>query len=421
MANQFITTDKVAFEALDVLENTLGFSGKVNRSYDGNFAQEGGKIGATLNVPKPPRYTVGSGPVIDPQAITETYVPVTITDQLHVPVSVTSADYALSLNDFRSRVIAPAMAALSNQIDYLGMLRMAQATNNCVGVPGQISAGTASSAQAIAAIAAAGQRLDEGAAPMDADRYACISPATNTGLVQAHSSLFNPSSTIGEQFKRGRVGNGVLGFDFYQDQNTPNFTAGTMSAAFTNAVNGAQGLGNTVQANADTSFTLTINAITGTLVAGQSITISGCYDVNPQNRQPTASLKNFVVVQDVASSGTSVKILPYPVFEGPFKNCHATGNQFANNATISSLQGYSGAIYPANLLFHKNAYTLATCDMPLPKGNGEASRASSKAAGLSIRFVKNWYDARTDQFITRFDVLIGWKMMYPELCTKLVG
>jgi hypothetical protein len=72
-------------------------------------------------------------------------------------------------------------------------------------------------------------------------------------------------------------------------------------------------------------------------------------------------------------------------------------------------------------MFHRNAYTLACADLPLPSGNGKASRAQSKAGGLAIRFVENWYDVMTDQFVSRFDVLFGVKAVYPELATKLNG
>ena len=117
MANSLLTTSEITFNALDILENELVFSSKVNREYDSRFAQTGGKIGATLNVRKPPRYIVGNGPVIDPQPITETYIPVTITDQPHIAVQIQSSDLALNMDDFRGRVLKPAMAALANKID----------------------------------------------------------------------------------------------------------------------------------------------------------------------------------------------------------------------------------------------------------------------------------------------------------------
>lgn len=419
MANQLLTTSKITFECLEVLENNLGFSAAVNRDYDDQYAQKGGKIGATVNVRKPPRYVVGSGPVIDPQAEIDTYVPVTLTDQLNVALSYTSADLALSMDDFKGRVINPAMAALANKIDYLGLQRMYQQTANIVGTAGLLSGGTPTSAQALSTILAAGQKLDENAAPMDEMRAAVISPSTNTGLVQAQATIFNPSGTISRQFTKGALGDGVLGFNFARDQN---IVAHTYGSATTATVSGAQGASNTVQAASDTAFGLTISALSGTLTAGTSFTISGIYAVNPQSRQSTGALQNFVLTADAANGATSLSIFPYPVFSGPFQNVTSSSNSIPNSATIALVGSPSASTaYPMNLFFHKNAYTLACADLPLPTGSGEAKRASSKAAGLSIRLVNNWYDARTDQFISRIDVLLGWKAIYPELAVKVQG
>lgn len=418
MANSLLTTSKITFECLDVLENNLGFASAVNRDYDDQFAQTGGKIGATVNVRKPPRYQVGSGPVIDPQATIDTYVPVTLTDQLNVSMAFTSADLALNVDDFRNRIITPAMAALANQIDYLGTSRMYKQVANIVGTAGQLT-GTPTSAQAITAILQAGQKLDENAAPMDGMRAAVINPATNTGLVQAQASLFNPTSTISKQFNKGALGDDVLGFDFGRDQNIVNHAYGSFTSG---TVNGAQAASNTVQSATDTAFTLTVNAITGTITAGTSFTIAGVYAVNPQSRQSTGALQNFVVTADAANGATSLSIFPYPVFSGPFQNVTSSSNSIPNSAAIALVGSPSASTaYPMNLFFHKSAFTLACADLPLPTGTGEAARASSKAAGLSLRLIKNWYDARTDQFVSRIDVLLGWKAIYPELAVKLQG
>lgn len=419
MANSLLTTSKITFECLDILENNLGFSKAVNRDYDDQFAVNGAKIGATVNVRKPPRYTVGSGPVIDPQATIDTYVPVTLTDQLNVAMSFSSADLALNVDDFRNRVIQPAMAALANKIDYLGTSRMYAQTANLVGTAGVLTGGSTTSAQALSTILSAGQKLDENAAPMDDQRYAVINPATNTGLVQAQASLFNPTGTISRQFTRGALGDGVLGFDFARDQNIVSHTYGSATSA---SVNGAQAASNTVQSATDTAFSLTINSLTGTITAGTTITIANVYAVNPQSRVSTGSLQNFVVTADAANGATSLSIFPYPVFSGPFQNVTSSTNSIANSAAIGFVGSPSASTaYPMNLFFHKNAYTLACADLPLPTGNGDSARASSKAAGLAIRLVKGWYDARTDQYISRIDCLLGWKAIYPELAVKVQG
>jgi hypothetical protein len=421
MSNQLAVTSKITFEALEVLENMLSFSGHVNRSYDDQFAVEGAKIGSTVNVRKPPRYQVGIGPVIDPQAIIDTYVPVQITTQAHVPVTITSAQLAMSLEDRQQQIYAPAMATLANKIDLDGCTMASLWTHNCIGTPGLLTGGSATAAQALQAVLQCGQRLNEEGAPMDDQRYAVIGPATNTGLVQAHSSLFNAPAQISEQFRRGSMGANVQGFNFYQDQNVVNFTSSSLASAKTNTVNAAQGSTNTVQADATTPYTLTVNNIGADIPAGTSVTFGGVYAVNPQSRVTTGQLKNFVVTEAYTSGGTTIKILPYPIFSGPFQNVTASGNAFPNNATLSLLNGYSSALTQQSLLFHRNAYALVCVDLPAPKGNGNVAFARSKGSGLSIRFVKDWYDARTDQLVTRFDVLYGWKAIYPELAVKLNG
>ena len=420
MANSLLTTSKITFECLDVLENSLGFAKAVNRDYDDQFAVNGAKIGSTVNVRKPPRYQVGSGPVIDPQATIDTYVPVTLTEQANVAMAFTSADLALNVDDFRERIIVPAMAALANRIDYLGTSTMYKQVANLVGTAGQLTGGSTTSTQALNAILAAGQKLDENAAPIDDMRAAVISPATNTGLVQAQASLFNPAGTISRQFTKGALGDGVLGFNFARDQNIVAHTYGTSTGGTTGA--SAQGASNTVQSATDTAFTLTISALTGTITAGTTITLGNVYAVNPQSRVSTGALQNFVVTADVANGATSMSIFPYPVFSGPFQNVTSSTGSIAAGATIALVGSPSASTaYPMNLMFHKNAFTLACADLPLPQGNGESSRAASKAAGLSVRLVKGWYDARTDQHISRIDVLFGWKAIYPELACKLQG
>jgi hypothetical protein len=49
-----------------------------------------------------------------------------------------------------------------------------------------------------------------------------------------------------------------------------------------------------------------------------------------------------------------------------------------------------------------------------------AARASSAKAGLSIRLVRG-YDITNDKFISRLDVLYGWKAIRPELACRIQG
>jgi hypothetical protein len=64
MANSNLTPTMITREALRVLHQKLNFVGNVNRQYDDRFAQSGAKIGTTLNVRMPSRYTVRTGAAV---------------------------------------------------------------------------------------------------------------------------------------------------------------------------------------------------------------------------------------------------------------------------------------------------------------------------------------------------------------------
>jgi hypothetical protein len=72
------------------------------------------------------------------------------------------------------------------------------------------------------------------------------------------------------------------------------------------------------------------------------------------------------------------------------------------------------------LAYHKNAFTLGCADLLLPKGVDMAARVSDKQLGLSARMVRQ-YDITNDKFPCRFDVLYGWKTLYPELACRIQG
>ena len=89
------------------MENNLRFTKNVNRSYDDKFAVEGAKIGTALNIRKPPRYLGRTGTAISLEDSVESYTTLTLNTQFGVDISFTSADLALSLDDFSERILRP--------------------------------------------------------------------------------------------------------------------------------------------------------------------------------------------------------------------------------------------------------------------------------------------------------------------------
>jgi hypothetical protein len=67
-------------------------------------------------------------------------------------------------------------------------------------------------------------------------------------------------------------------------------------------------------------------------------------------------------------------------------------------------------------MFHRDAFTLVTADMELPKGMDMADRAVED--GVSIRFIRG-YDITNNRRICRFDLLAGYGLLRPEWAVRV--
>ena len=100
-------------KSLDVLHQKLNFCGNVNTQYDDRFAQTGAKIGTSLNIRMPSKYSVRTGATLDTQDHIERSTPLTVSSQYGVDVTFTSVELTMDLDDFSERIIEPAMSQLA--------------------------------------------------------------------------------------------------------------------------------------------------------------------------------------------------------------------------------------------------------------------------------------------------------------------
>jgi len=391
-------------ESLRILKNELTFTRGVNREYDDKFGVTGAKVGATINARKPPRYVGRTGQALQVEASTETYVPITLDTQFGVDISFSSADLTLSIDEFADRFLKPAMATVANKVDYDG-LQLYKDVNNFAGTAGLLNGGSVTSTQVQQTILAARRKMTENGVPYS-PRNITVDPNSSANIVSGLTNLFNPSGTISKIFTNGALGDGVLGFNFAEDANVAAFTpqaAGSLTAISSAPASGAT--------------TLAVTTTAGTVPRGTVFTVAGVYAINPQNRQSTGSLMQFVVTADtvVTTSGT-LPIYPAYIPSGQFATCTGTP---AGTAAIVVLSGAVGAVpYAQNLAYHKDAFTLASADLLLPGGVDMAERDNFD--GISMRMVRQ-YDINSDLFPVRFDVLYGWKTIYPELAVRITG
>jgi hypothetical protein len=399
MSNSILTIDMITRKALEILENNLVLTRNVNRQYDDSFAVEGAKIGSTLRIRLPDRALVTDGAALQVQDDNEQFTTLTVASQKHIGVNFTSAELTMQLDDFAERVLKPRISQLASSID-ADVANAYKTIGQTVGTPG-----TTPSTSLV--LLQAQQKLNESAAVMS-PRYATVNPAANAGLVEGMKGLFNPTDTISKQFKNGMMGTGVLGFEeINMSQSIKQHTTGTRAAT-----------GNTTGAavTSEGSSTLTLTVGSGEIInVGDVFTIADCYAVNPQTRESTGSLFQFVALAS-STSTTTATVTVAPMYSA--NSALATMLTLPANSKAVVFVGTASTQYPQNLVYHKDAITFATADLLLPQGVDMAARAVHN--GISLRVVRQ-YDINNDRMPCRIDVLYGFNTIRPQMACRIWG
>ena len=399
--NTLLTIDMITRKILEILENNLVITRTVNRQYDSSFAQEGAKIGSTLRIRLPDRALVTDGAALQVQDDNEQFTTLTVASQKHIGVNFTTAELTMQLDDFAERVLKPRISQLASSID-ADVANSFQNIFQSVGTPGT-TPGTS------LVLLQAQQKLNEAAAVMS-PRYATVNPAANAALVEGMKGLFNPVSTISKQFKSGLMGEGILG---YEEMN--------MSQSIKQHTTGSRTGAHTVTTTVSTQGADTI-AITGTgtqtIKKGDVFTIAGVYAVNPQTRESTGSLQQFVVTEDVtAAAGAYAAVSISPAIYTA-SHALATVDSFPQASAAITFLGSASTQYPQNLIYHRDAITFATADLVMPQGVDMASRQVHN--GISLRVVRQ-YDINNDRMPCRVDVLYGYSVIRPQMAVRMWG
>jgi hypothetical protein len=402
MSNSILTIDMITRKALEILENNLVLTRNVNRAYDDSFAVEGAKIGSTLRIRLPDRALVTDGAALQVQDDNEQFTTLTVSNQKHIGVNFTTAEMTMQLDDFAERVLKPRISQLASSID-ADVANSFRNIYQSVGTPGVTPATSA-------VLLAAQQKLNEAAAVMS-PRYATVNPAANAGLVEGMKGLFNPTDTISRQFKNGMMGMGVLGFDeINMSQSIKQFTTGSRNATGT--------VGTTVTAQGSNTIVLAGVGNALTIKAGDVFTVAGVFAVNPQTRESTGSLQQFVVVADVTSSAGGAATVTVSPAMYTSTQALATIDSFPASGAVTTFVGAASSQYPQNLIYHKDAITFATADLLMPQGVDMASRQVHN--GISMRIVRQ-YDINNDRLPCRIDVLYGYSVIRPQMGVRLWG
>lgn len=405
-ANQLVTPSWVMKEIGRRLVNNMKFANNVQRSYDNQYERSGAKMGFTVNARLPQRYKVNKGQALVPQDIIDNVVPITLTDQANIGLEFSTASLTMEVDNYREKVIAPAVDSLVNAVDYDGLSRMYQVVWNVVGTPGTVPVTNAT-------YLSAGVKLHNGAVPAE-DRVAILSPDQHAQLANANLALFNPVGQISETYRRGQFGKEALGIsEWFMDQNVATHTVGPLGG--TPTVNGAGQTGSSIITQAWTA------AAANRLKQGDVVQFAGVYAVNPLNYQSTGLLQDFVVTADVDSSGAgaaTIPISPAIVTSGALQTVTASPASGAAVTIFGHASAYASKVTPQGLIYHPEAFALVMADLELPGGLWVSERISNKELGISIRFLKD-YAIMSDMSPARVDVLYGWKEVRPEMAVRI--
>ena len=402
MSNTLLTINMITKEALRVLHQKCNFINNVNRSYDDRYANEGAKIGDSLRIRLPVRYTatIGTSATLAVQDTVEENTTLTVTRRGQVGMRFTSQEMALSLDDFSERIIKPAISVLAAGIEADALTMQSDVYQSVNNLGAAMNFRNAMLAK---------KRLDDSLAPDDDARIALLNTQDNVDFVDAVKGLFQPSSNVAQQYKRGIMGS-TAGFDFFTNTLMPTPTTGTMASVTTMTVSGANQTGSTINIVAP-------GALTNTFAVGDIVTFAGCFEVHPETKANTGRLQQFVVTAAATANGTTpiaLSISPAIVTSGGRQNVSASPT---NTGAVVKV-GAASQVYRPSLFFHPDAFAFATADLPLPRGTDMAARQVMD--GISMRIVRD-YDISEDRMPCRVDVLYGFRTIRPELACRVLS
>lgn len=412
MANDLLVIGDMANEAEMSLSNALGFTKTVNRSYDDRFGRTGAKIGAIANARLPAQFRFSDGLDIDVQALNDAYRPVVLNKNYQRSWSMDRTEAYLSIDEMASRYIRPAMLSMAAEIDRDGRTAANKYTSNTVGTVGSSYSSRDTYADLLIG---AREKIVENLGPTDETFYMVAnSKFVGDGFKYFGLTTFNPQSVMGESVTSGKIGaSEIAGFKIMEQQSLATYSTGTYGGA--PAVNGAGQSGSTLNTDGWSAGT--------TLDVGTVFTVANVYAVNPQTKESTGVLQQFVVTAKNAAGATqALQIEPAIVPSGERQNVSGSPADGAL-LTVVGATGVTGQKFA--LGYHPLAFTFACADVTGAEGDPTGAIAEGAASqrivledlGLSMTMTSA-FDIRSNKILVRCDLLGGWAPIYPQLAVK---
>ena len=363
MANTILTPSVVGREALMILENNLVATGLFHRGHTTEFT--GAKVGDTISVRAPASFTAQEyTSSISIQNATETSVSLQLEKHFDVSFAVTSKEWTLSLEDFNSQLLQPAVAAIAQGLDNY-VLGKVKGVETFVGTAGDPP-------DALADLLAVDKKLNDQKVPV-AGRVAIINSQAKSDMLAIENVISAEKRADGGSALRDASLGKVLGIDWFMSQNVNQLTSESTGYLVNNA---STSIGDK---------TLIIDTGSGNPVVGDRFTVAGD------------------TTQYVLTAGTTTLLTFQPALVAAP----------ADNAAVTFI-----ATHQMNVAGHPNGLTTAIVPLALPRGASNAAYIGDRGLGLRIVFD---YDNNAKQDVISIDVLAGAVVRHPELLTCVLG
>jgi hypothetical protein len=414
MTQTLLTVDMVTRAALEIAHEKATFLGSINRQFDSSF-KGSPKIGDTLRIRKPNQYERRRGSrIMSVQDQAEESTSLVLATQDGVDMRFNGAELSLTIEDFSTRYIEPAVSVLVSGVEGDILESVTKDVYQVTGTPGTVVGASAD----ISAITNARAKLNQQLAPKDGQRAVQLDSVTMGTVTNGIKGLFHDGPQLKEAFREGFISRNSMA-DWYENERTYTHTNGS-DADVAWAVDDTTRLGTYTHATGLTVLNFDAMGTAGPSV-GSVFTIAGLYDCHPETKQKYSHLKQLVVTAVGAVAGNQADITFSPTIRvgGAKQNAWtATGAvaELEDDATV--LVGAASGVYRQNLMYHKDAFTFVTADLPIM---AEAEKCVRRMKdGISLR-VWQGSDIRNDEMLMRIDLLYGYKTIRPEWACRVTN
>lgn len=412
MPSTLLTPDIILLESLQILKQNQVFLGLVNRTYDKEFGRNGSKIGDEIRVRRPNTFKIRRGARAEPQRTTERYDTIKIDRQVGVDMKFTSKELALDMDQFRPRILEPAIVALLADVES----QMLEMTRDVPMIyPADITATSNIYEHELIYdwVDRCGREFDIELVPKQ-DRHALLNNVDQSLLIDNLKNLYGDSEQISAQFTEGKMDR-WQGFSHKSIVHMPFYRPGR--SVFKNDLKTARGKPINFSDITEGQQNLPIDATANDdWRKGDIVTVTNMKKVHPETKRVYRECNmTFVVTQD-AVRGESLQVWP-PIYkdEGKYQNVKT----FTEKGLVALYAASNNSLpQRQNLYFHKEAFTMATVDLEMPHDVDFKSRENHD--GISMRIIRK-YDINNDEFPCRLDVLFGFKTIRPAFARRIMG